>query len=418
MTGWPKQSLADVAKLRAGIGFPRELQGRSQQKYPFAKVGDISAVARAGETAMSDARNAVSEEDLETLRAAPFPAGTIAFAKIGEAISQNFRVVTTRPMLLDNNVMGVIPDPLQVDTRYLLRYLQSVDFYALTGKTAVPAIRKSILEKVKIPLPPLPEQRRIAAILDKADAVRRKRQQTLGLADQFLRSAFLDMFGRGIEEGLRANPPEGWLVCTINDIKEPSKYSCVGGPFGSSLTRSDYIEPPGVPVIRGGNLGTESGRFIEEGFVYVTERKAADLVKNTAQPGDIVFTQRGTLGQVARIPLHSKFPLYIVSQSQMKLTVNEGIADPDFIVWLFRSPFLKRQLELRILATGVPHINLGILKGLPVILPPITMQRGFSCLLSLYQQSQQVLGMAASASALLSASLTQRAFRGELTNDY
>src|SRR5687767_7827741 len=75
----------------------------------------------------------------------------------------------------------------------------------------------------------------------------------------------------------------------------------VGGPFGSSLGGKDYV-PTGVPVIRGTNLGS-LGKFDPRGFVYVTPEKAhGQLARNLAAPGDVIFTQRGTLGQVGIVP--------------------------------------------------------------------------------------------------------------------
>ena len=101
--------LWEIATFRAGYGFPKKYQGLQEGDYPFAKVGDISTVARRGEQYIFSARNYINEETLPLIRAKPLPAGTIVFAKIGEAIRQNFRAITGSPMLIDNNAMGMIP---------------------------------------------------------------------------------------------------------------------------------------------------------------------------------------------------------------------------------------------------------------------------------------------------------------------
>ena len=106
--------------------------------------------------------------------------------------------------------------------------------------------------------------------------------------------------------------PSGWSLVALDELRAPGDYTFVGGPFGSDLTTADYVSEPGVPVIRGTNLGGKESRFIDEGFVYVTERKAKSLRRNTAYPGDVVFTQRGTLGQVAVIPLPARFESYAI----------------------------------------------------------------------------------------------------------
>ncbi|EPD2376852.1 restriction endonuclease subunit S [Vibrio vulnificus] len=163
-----------------------------------------------------------------------------------------------------------------------------------------------------------------------------------------------------------------WKTVCIDDIKSPEKYSCVGGPFGSSLSRKHYVDS-GVPVIRGVNLSGDS--FSESDFVFVSKEKALELQRNMAFRGDLVFTQRGTLGQVALIPEDSKYDRYVVSQSQMKLTVNSEIADPYFVYSYFRTKEAKTLIERNAIVGGVPHINLGILKEFKLKLPPLCVQK-------------------------------------------
>ena len=137
----------------------------------------------------------------------------------------------------------------------------------------------------------------------------------------------------------------------------------VGGPFGSSLVGSDYTAS-GVPVIRGANLG--HGRFVGGDFVYVSMEKATgELARNQARPGDLVFTQRGTLGQIAVVP-EGGADAYVVSQSQMRLRVDPARADPRFVYYACTTSDFVQQVHDHAIATGVPHINLGILGALRV----------------------------------------------------
>lgn len=120
-------------------------------------------------------------------------------------------------------------------------------------------------------------------------------------------------------------------------------------------------------MIRGTNL--TNNEFCDSGFVFVSEEKANSLQGNLAYPGDIVFTQRGTLGQVALIPHDAKYPRYVISQSQMKLTVDPNLADPYFVYLSCISPPIQKYIHDNAIAAGVPHINLGILKSIPIKLP-------------------------------------------------
>src|ERR1041385_177790 len=170
--------------------------------------------------------------------------------------------------------------------------------------------------------------------------------------------------------------PGEWRESTVGEIAAPTRNALVGGPFGSDLVSRDYVEA-GVPVIRGQNMG---GRWIAGEFAYVSDAKASSLDANLARPGDIVFTQRGTLGQVSVVP-SAKFDRYLVSQSQMKLTVNRELADPIFIYYVFSTLEQRDYIRQHAIQTGVPHTNLGILRGTPVPLPPLPEQRAIAHIL-------------------------------------
>jgi|SRR5882672_694625 len=166
---------------------------------------------------------------------------------------------------------------------------------------------------------------------------------------------------------------DDWRKATVGEIAAPVRNALVGGPFGSNLVSRDYVAA-GVPVIRGQNM---AGRWIAGEFAYVTDAKADSLEANLARPDDIVFTQRGTLGQVSAVP-SAKFDRYLVSQSQMKLTVNREIADPLFIYYVFSTAEQQAYIRQNAIQTGVPHTNLGILRATPVPLPPLLEQRAIA----------------------------------------
>lgn len=167
-----------------------------------------------------------------------------------------------------------------------------------------------------------------------------------------------------------------WTQTTVGEIAAGTRNALVGGPFGSNLVASDYVSE-GVPVIRGQNM---SNRWVSGEFAFVTQKKAQSLEANLARPGDIVFTQRGTLGQVGLIP-PGPFDSYLVSQSQMKLTVNRQIADSLFYYYVFISEQQQDYVRQHAIQTGVPHTNLGILRGTPVPLPPLSEQRAIARIL-------------------------------------
>ena len=169
----------------------------------------------------------------------------------------------------------------------------------------------------------------------------------------------------------------------LEAVKAAGRYSMVGGPFGSKLVSHDYVDDA-VPVIRGVNLPSDS-RFSFDNLVFVTEEKvASDLFGNLAYPGDVVVTQRGTLGQVGLIPEDSAYPRFVVSQSQMKLTVDRLKADPPFVYYALRSPVGQQGIHGRAMTAGVPHINLALFQQLEIPLPPLPTQQKIAAILTAY----------------------------------
>ena len=175
---------------------------------------------------------------------------------------------------------------------------------------------------------------------------------------------------------------KGWQLVSLDEIKASKKHAINGGPFGSKLVTKYYVNE-GVPVIRGTNLPNDC-RFSFQDFVFVSEQKADELIPNNAHPGDIIFTQRGTLGQVGLIPKNSPYNRFVVSQSQMKLTVDESKADPHYVFYFFRSTNTIKEIQNLAFSSGVPHINLQILREFKILLPPLETQHIISSILSAY----------------------------------
>ncbi|RIK27199.1 MAG: type I restriction endonuclease subunit S [Chloroflexi bacterium] len=184
---WTMTNVEAVSEaILSGSGFPKEFQGDTDGDYPFAKVGDISQVFRAGRKVINSAGNYISEQIRKKINARAFPPGTIVFPKIGEAPRNNYRVINSVEMIFDNNVMGIVPKNELVDKDYLYYYLTTRDFGELAVATAVPSIRKGDVGSIAFPLAPLNEQRRIVSKieelfsdLDEGEAALRRVQSLL-----------------------------------------------------------------------------------------------------------------------------------------------------------------------------------------------------------------------------------------------
>jgi type I restriction enzyme, S subunit len=170
-----------------------------------------------------------------------------------------------------------------------------------------------------------------------------------------------------------------WEPVLLEDLAAPTRNALVGGPFGSNLVAADY-QPTGVPVIRGENVNC--GRWIGGDFVYVSHEKAEQLTANKAHALDVIFTQRGEnhYRQVAIVGEDNKSP-FIISQSQMKITVDKDKVLPLFLYYLFRAPEQQQYLKSNAIQVGVPHTNLAILRRTPLRIPQIHEQQRIVALL-------------------------------------
>jgi len=167
--GWVTGQCRDIAQIISGYGFPDKHQGSQAGEYPFYKVSDISRAISTGSRFISEARNYIGDDVLKAIRAKLAPPGTIIFAKIGEAIRSNRRVVTTRPAVIDNNTAGVKALDGVVLDAFLFYLWSNVELMKHAGGV-VPAVTKSTLEAVPVCYPAdLAEQQLIVDCLSELD---------------------------------------------------------------------------------------------------------------------------------------------------------------------------------------------------------------------------------------------------------
>ena len=273
-----------------------------------------------------------------------------------------------------------------------------------TGSTFL-AIRRADLEDFPIPLPPLSEQKRIAAILDKADAIRRKRQAAIKLADDFLRATFLDMFGDPVTN------PKGWVVKPIGELLADKPSAARTGPFGSQLKYSEFTEE-GVPVLGIDNVVTNYFRWTTPRCL--PPEKYENFKRYRVFPDDIIITIMGTTGRVAVAP--SDLPKCMSTKHLCVLTLNKKVTDPVFL-WatLLFDNKVRGQAKRSSGGAIMEGWNMGAIKAIHVRVPPLNNQLKFRKIIERTQKlKKQMLTWEADGSSQLFNSLSQRAFRGEL----
>ncbi len=298
--------------------------------------------------------------------------------------------------LLNQHIFKVVPDYSRIDKAYF-RYALKRSIEAMmkfTHGSTMKHVNRGDFLSTKIPLPNLEEQKHIAAILDRADAIRRKRQQAIQLTEEFLSSVFLDMFGDPVTN------PKGWPIMTVGDVTSDVR----DGPHVSPK----YADT-GVPFLSTRNV--RPGRLVLEDLKYVSEKGYNELTsKFRPKKGDVLLTKGGTTGYAKAVDFNWPFAVW-VHIAVLRPTSN---IRPEFLEAALNSPSCYAQSQRY--THGIANRDLGLTRIRKIILslPPLELQDRYrlirSIILGKIKKNEKALG----SSSDLFNSLCQRAFRGEL----
>jgi type I restriction enzyme S subunit len=296
-----------------------------------------------------------------------------------------------------NNHAHVLRAKDRIEFRYLLHSLKNRDVRSyITGSTRA-KLTKDGASRIAIPLPPLDEQRRIAAILDQAEELRAKRRAAITLLDQLPQAIFIEMFGDP------ASNPKGWETKPLKQLT--TKIGSGSTPTGGE---SAY-KTNGITLIRSMNI--HDGQFVPKGLAYIDETQAAKLGNVVVASNDVLLNITGA--SVARVALApSKVLPARVNQHVSILRCANGLS-PRFLEALLINPSTKKNL-LRVAGAGATReaITKEQLESFEILLPPFEMQGLFADRVEAIHRAKSVHQTAlASLDALFSA-LQEQSFGG------
>ncbi|PBZ49793.1 hypothetical protein CJU54_29380 [Pseudomonas aeruginosa] len=255
--------------------------------------------------------------------------------------------------------------------------------------------RPAEVGNIEIPLPPLPEQMRIAAILDKADAIRRKRQQAIQLADDFLRAVFLDMFGELVTSSGYASSQKYKLLELVDYIDYR----------GKTPEKSES----GIPLITAKNV--KSGYVDDEPREFIPEENYdAWMTRGFPRKNDVLFTTEAPLGNVALLGEYEKVA---IGQRLVALR-SKGKVTHEYLLFLLLHPFVQDLIFARSSGSTVKGIRTKELYAIELPVPDMQRQNAFSAIywksksLTSNQESADRLGV------LNFSALSYKAFSGQL----
>ena len=286
--------------------------------------------------------------------------------------------------------------------RYLYYWVRSPNFINCMVQRAAgasyPAVSDSIVKESTIPLPPLPEQKRIATILDKADVVRRKRQEAIRLTEEFLRSVFLDMFGDPVTN------PKGWEVKRLDALCE-KVIDCPHSTPNYTDRKTDYA------CVRSSDI--QNGYFDWSATKYLDKDEfTRRIVRLRPRKGDIVYCREGArFGNAARIPNENRVCL---GQRMMLFRPKMSLATSSFLWFVLNSRNFYIRAVNFVGGSASPHMNVKDIRAFSVPIPPIELQHHFEDIVDRLDSIRSKYHSSVEAKETLFNSLVQRAFRGEL----
>ncbi len=393
---WTSVALGDVCEVVSGATPKSSVDSYWGGDVAWATPADLSRLPSAY---ISDTPRKITQAGLKSCAATLLPPNSVLLssrAPIGHV------AINTVPMATNQGFKSLVPETSRLDAKFLYHWLVAKREYlqSIGNGATFKEVSKSVVSRVEIPLPPLDEQRQIAAILDKADSLRQKRKQAIALLDSLTQSIFLEMFGDP------ATNPNRYPLKSVAELAQRIS----DGPFGSNLKSSHYVEN-GVRVIRLQNIGV--GAFVDNDTAFISEEHFDSLKRHECLPGDVLI---GTLGDPnLRACQQPPWLGRALNKADcLQFRPNLRLLLPKYFVTLLNLKSTVSLAQNLVLGQTRGRISMGRLRGLMLPIAPLREQERFTDRLRYLEKLKKAHLLEEDGAGDLFASLQQRAFAGEL----
>lgn len=390
--------LGSVAQVGAGNSAPQGDAFFADGTHPFFRTSDAGRV-RFGD--ITESTDYLNDEGIKGLRR--FPAGTILFPKSGASTFLNHRVMMGVNGYVSSHLATIVGDESKVDRRYLLYFLSTVSAQDLVQDHAYPSLNLPLIAGIPVALPPLPEQRRIVAILDEAfDGIatakanaEKNLQNAHALFESHLQSVFTQ---RG----------EGWVEKSLEEVVDTD----CSLSYGIVQPGSDF--PMGLPVVRPTDLTAK--RITLDGLKRIDPKLAEGYRRTKLRGNELLLCVRGSTGVVS--VASPELAGANVTRGIVPIMFEPSILHQDFGYFLMTSEAVQSQVRAKTYGAALMQINIGDLRKIVVSFPSLEKQKVMTAKLeelssetqrleSLYQRKLAALDT-------LKRSLLHQAFSGAL----
>lgn len=297
------------------------------------------------------------------------PAETVIIGRKG---SINKPIFADTPFWNVDTAFGLCADKAKLFPKYLYYFCVNFDFERLNTTVTIPSLTKSNLLNIEIPLPPLDEQRRIAAVLDKVSDLIAKRREQLDKLDELVKARFVEMFG-----DCKTNP-KGWETCCLDEIAE------VGS---SKRVFVEELKEKGIPFFRGTEIGAlaEGRTVVPELFISPQHYKELCDMTGAPQKGDLLMPSICPDGRIWLVDTDA--PFYFKDGRVLWVHRICDKFNPVFLLYTLKDRIMT---DYDSIASGTTFAELKIfaLKKCQVFMTPIELQKNFSAFISCINKSK------------------------------
>lgn len=308
--------------------------------------------------------------------------------------------------IMHSDLLRLRLDPCKADPSFLVHQLHhSADVHRqlslISGGAVMPGINVGKLKKLEVWVPPLDEQKRIAAILDAADALRAKRREALAQLDTLVQSVFLDMFGDPVTN------PMGWSVEALHSLLEEK---AINGAYYPKEAYCDH----GTPMVA---MADAFYGIVDVGKVKRVDVPAGDLRKYGLRSTDLLVSRRSLnyegSAKPCRIPETDERLIFESSLIRVRPDL-EAVHTVYLFHYLQNERARARYVFPLVTRSTISGINQSNLMKVKIVVPALSLQRHFAAIVESVEKQKAVQRAHLAELDTLFASLQSRAFRGEL----
>ena len=396
--GWEVKKLGEVATVSSGNSAPQKKELFENGSFPFIRTSDVGQIRKGFISSCVDYLN---KDGIKGLKL--YKKGTILFPKSGASTFLNHRVMMEIDSYVSSHLATIKGNDSIANDRFLLYFLTTIDARDLMQDIAYPSLKISDISLIPIPVPTLPEQQRIVAILDEAfEAIAKAKAN----AEQNLKNAkeLGGSYLQGVFENNGENCQEKKLVEVCDLI------TC-----GVAATPKYVDESEGVPFLSAQNV--RDGEVVLDKYKHISKTFHQELTKkNKPAKGDVLYSRVGSkFGEAGVVEHEFEFSVY-VSLTLIKPMTSK--LNNYYLKYYLNSPFIKTFAMKSIGSSGVPNLNVKDVREFPIKLPSMSKQekiiKQIELLSSETKRLEAIYKKKIEDLEELKKSILQKAFNGEL----